>query len=223
MGTDDLFHKRKALEEKDLRRKRSWRKPYDRVLIVCEGEKTEIRYFELLRAKLRLSSANIGIPDGQRGTDPMSIVQFAIDEFKKDKEYDRVYCVFDRDKHTTFNTAVNKVMDTRRTGVPIHAITSVPCFEVWLLLHYEHRPPAFCTTGNDSNCDPVVSRLKKHIPNYEKGNIDAVFEGLYNSRNVALKNAKSLEIFHETSGADNPSTKVHELVEYLMDLKKDKP
>ena len=35
-----------------------------------------------------------------------------------------------------------------------------------------------------------------------------------------LKNAKSLEIFHETSGADNPSTKVHELVEYLMDLKK---
>lgn len=32
-------------------------------------------------------------------------------------------------------------------------------------------------------------------------------------------NAKQLETFHQTSGTDNPSTKVYELVEYLQDLR----
>ena len=39
MGTDDLFHKRKAREAESLRRQAAKRAPYDVVLIVCEGEK----------------------------------------------------------------------------------------------------------------------------------------------------------------------------------------
>ena len=36
----------------------------------------------------------------------------------------------------------------------------------------------------------------------------------------AITNARRVEQFHQTSGADNPSTMVHSLVEYLRDLKK---
>lgn len=41
MGTDNLFHKRKERKAESLRRRRTMKAPYDVVLIVCEGEKTE--------------------------------------------------------------------------------------------------------------------------------------------------------------------------------------
>ncbi len=40
MGSEDLFHKRKAKKQQDSVRRIANRKPYDHVLIVCEGEKT---------------------------------------------------------------------------------------------------------------------------------------------------------------------------------------
>jgi hypothetical protein len=41
MGSEDLFHKRKARSANKLARKKANRASYDRILIVCEGEKTE--------------------------------------------------------------------------------------------------------------------------------------------------------------------------------------
>jgi hypothetical protein len=40
-GGDKLFHKRKARQLKDHTRQLTKRDPYDKVLIVCEGEKTD--------------------------------------------------------------------------------------------------------------------------------------------------------------------------------------
>ncbi|MCD6198288.1 MAG: hypothetical protein J7K15_06905 [Deltaproteobacteria bacterium] len=45
MGTDNLFHKRKERKAESLRRRRAMKAPYDVILIVCEGEKTEPNYF----------------------------------------------------------------------------------------------------------------------------------------------------------------------------------
>lgn len=39
MGTDNLFHKRKAKNAKGLQRKATQRDSYAKILIVCEGEK----------------------------------------------------------------------------------------------------------------------------------------------------------------------------------------
>jgi hypothetical protein len=49
MGTDDLFHKRKARRLETHRREKAKRAPYERILIVCEGKKTEPHYFQGLR------------------------------------------------------------------------------------------------------------------------------------------------------------------------------
>ncbi|VAW46556.1 hypothetical protein MNBD_GAMMA03-583 [hydrothermal vent metagenome] len=62
MGTDNLHHKRKAKSISNLERKKAKRAPYDRVLIVCEGEKTEPYYFSELIDYYRLNSANIKEP-----------------------------------------------------------------------------------------------------------------------------------------------------------------
>ena len=45
MGSEDLFHKRKAKSAEQLERRKAKRSPYEKVLIVCEGEKTEPNYF----------------------------------------------------------------------------------------------------------------------------------------------------------------------------------
>lgn len=44
MGSDQLFHRRKAKKAAALRREAQKRAPYDLVLIVCEGGKTEPNY-----------------------------------------------------------------------------------------------------------------------------------------------------------------------------------
>lgn len=42
MGTDNLFHKRKAKSAKGLQRRAAKRDAYAKVLIVCEGEKLSL-------------------------------------------------------------------------------------------------------------------------------------------------------------------------------------
>ena len=76
-------------------RNRPQREPYERVLIVCGGEKTEPNYFGGLMDYHRLSTANIEVV-GQ-GTDPSNLVEEAIrlqeNEQRTDDGFDRVYCV----------------------------------------------------------------------------------------------------------------------------------
>jgi len=91
MGTDNLFSKRKAKKVKQLQRAKECREPYDKVLIVCEGEKTEPHYLMALRDHLKLSQANIKI-DPNSDSSPTSVVKYAkelIKESPKDP-YDNV-------------------------------------------------------------------------------------------------------------------------------------
>ncbi len=67
MANDRLYHKRKARTAASLKRKRAKRSPYDMVLIVCEGEKTEPNYFRALIDDLQLNTANIVIAKNTAG------------------------------------------------------------------------------------------------------------------------------------------------------------
>jgi len=218
MGTDNLFHKRKERKAELLRRRRAIKEPYDVILIICEGEKTEPNYFSELKKAFRLSNANVRICG--RGADPLSVVDFAIETFRREPEFDRVYCVFDRDRHTRYDEALDKVRRTRLgKGSKIFAIPSIPCFEFWLLLHFIYTTRPFDAPPGDSICSRVIEELKKYLPAYQKGDQD-IFNKIHDSLDNAIANASRVQQFHQTSATDNPSTLVHSLVEYLRDLKK---
>ncbi len=218
MGTDNLFHKRKERKAESLRRRRAMKAPYDVILIVCEGGKTEPNYFTELKKALRLNNANVKICG--RGSDPLSVVNFAIETFRQEREFDRVYCVFDRDRHTTYDAALDRVRRTRLgKGGKIFAIPSVPCFEFWLLLHFTYTTKPFNAPAGKSICSRVIKELEKYLPAYQKGDQD-IFNKIQDKLDNAIINARRVEEFHKTSGTDNPSTLVHSLVEYLRDLKK---
>ena len=218
MGTDNLFHKRKERKAESLRRRRALKAPYDVILIVCEGEKTEPIYFNELKKAFRLSNANIKVCG--RGSDPLSVVDFAIETYRKEPEFDRVYCVFDRDRHTTYHMALDKI---RHTGLSkrsrIFAIPSVPCFEFWLLLHFTYTTRQFDAPPGDSICSKVVEELMNYLPAYRKEQQDFFYK-MQDKLDNAISNSRRVEQFHQTSGTDNPSTLVHSLVEHLRNLKR---
>lgn len=220
MGTDDLFHKRKQRLAASLYRNKSRKAPYARVLIVCEGAKTEPNYLKEIRDTYRLSTANIDICGEECGSDPLSVVNYAIKKFRADQDYERVYCVIDRDKHATFDAAMDKLRQTKLgKSIVFTAITSVPCFEFWLLLHFVYTTRQFCAPGNASNCELVITELNKRqrIPGYSKGARN-IFALTKEKLPKAIKHAKQLQQHNRTSGASNPATNMHELIEYLTSL-----
>lgn len=200
------------------RRRKKPREPYDVVLIVCEGAKTEPAYFTALKNELRLSSANIRICGKECGSAPLSVVDYAIGEFRKSGDYDRVYCVFDKDRHESYAAAIDKVLRTKwRGSAKIVPITSVPCFEYWLLLHFADTARPYGASASFSPCEELLKDLKTYISDYEKGS--DVFRITYPLVDQAIMRAEVRDRNCAADGTDNPSTKMYQLVTYLQSLK----
>ena len=206
---------RKHFGSSYLRRPAS-REPYDTVLIVCEGEKTEPNYFRDLMLTHRLSSANIVVVSP--GADPVTLVEHARQRLA---DFDRVYCVFDGDNAARAAHAADMIGTSAegRAG-KWHAIRSTPCFEMWLLLHFKYSTAPFVKTGKLSPADCAIAALKTHLPKYAKGH-----SGLYGRLSekvvLAMANGRRLEKHNATTQSANPATQVHNLVDYLRALKRD--
>ena len=61
--------------------------------------------------------------------------------------------------------------------------------------------------------------MKKHYPTYAKG-CKTVFDGLSHDLERAIQHAERLHGENERNGSVNPATRMHELVTYLMGLKR---
>ena len=220
MGTDNLFHKRKAKKAADLARRKSRRAPYAKVLIVCEGEKTEPNYFNSLKDHYGLNSANIEVC-GECGSDPASIVEFAKGRYREEKRagdsFDKVYCVFDKDTHASYGRAIDQIKRATPKDTFV-AITSVPCFEYWLLLHFFYTTKPYEPMPANSAGNQVLKDLKEFMPDYEKGAND-VFLNLLDQLELAKNNAVRALDAANSGYTDNPTTHVHELVEFLQHIK----
>ena len=162
MGTDNLFHKRKAKAAEGLERRRAKRASYDKVLIVCEGEKTEPNYFDELINFYKLNTANVEI-DGTCGSSPKSVFERAVELYQNEEQkgdaFDVVYCVFDKDSHGTYDETLVRISAQNPKGVFCSAI-SVPCFEYWILLHFQYTTKPYHATGSSSIGNEVLKDLQ---------------------------------------------------------------
>ena len=204
-------HKRSA---KSYQRRGPQREPYDFVVIVCEGKKSETFYFEAIKAKYRLSNANIRVTSAP-GTDPLSIVKYA-EKLVAENGYDRAYCVFDRDSHSTYDQAIARIGAS--LGGVLRAIPSWPCFELWLLLHFKYTTRPFNPVGRKSSGARLLAELQQHYPAYKKGSSTA-FSDMSARLNEAMRNAGKLAEHNRRCNSTNPSTLVHVLVDYLTKIK----
>ena len=196
-------------------RKGPMREPYDRVLIVCEGAKTEPNYFSELADHYKLSSANIEIVGA--GADPLAIVRKAKELQQKERrtgeKYDRVYCVFDRDEHARFQEASLLAQRSKlRLG------RSWPCFEFWILLHFCFTRRPYSRSQGRSPAENCIRDLRQRWPGHEKAS-DGVFLELRDAMDDAKEHANRAKVDAERTEEPNPSTEVHRLVTYLEELK----
>jgi hypothetical protein len=222
MGKDNQSRVRQANK---LKRKSASRSPAERILIVTEGSKTEPLYLKEIRVSHKLSTANVSVHHSGYGTCPLNIVNYALDLFKNGsiedsvnpKAFEKVFVVFDRDEHQKYFSALEKVQSNAkklkndlREVVELKAIVNVPCFELWLLLHYEevkapiHRHEAY-------------QRLKTYLQNYDKGCTDT-YSQTRKHYEKAKVNAMKLSEVNTPWTEPESYTNVFELVDLLVNL-----
>lgn len=162
----------------------------------------------------------------QFGTEPQQVLKYALSVFTngaperglRQRAFDRIVVVFDRDEHLTYHAALaqaeaqnGKLKNDDGDAVQLDVVASVPCFELWMLLHFEdvlaplHRHEA-------------LERLKAYLPDYEKGG-----GGHWADTQAHLSNA--IERAEHLAAANNPNegiqpyTAMHDLVSRLIHLK----
>lgn len=198
----------------DVGRRSASREPHERVLIVCEGERTEPAYLRDLVDCCRAGTAGVEVEGC--GWDPHKVVRPAKTRQNREKRrgerYDEVYCVFDRDEHPNFNDASR---DAETNGLRL--ARSWPCFEFWFLLHFEYSRRPYGSGSGRSPCENRIEDLQQHLGEYAKA-AEGMFERLEDRRETAMSNARRAMDDARKTGEYNPSTEVHELVEYLRGL-----
>jgi len=145
-----MGNRRKAKGIQSLKRRNSNRPQYLKVLVICEGEKTEPYYFEEPKRYYHLPSAIIEICSS-RGSDLWSLFTFAQERYHGKAEdtgdpFNQVYCVFDKDEHNAYRNTLEAIRKASPRNT-FEAIHSVPCFEYWLLLHFTYTTKPYYTVG----------------------------------------------------------------------------
>ena len=217
MGSDDLHGKRKARASAELQRKIKNRAQSQRFLIVCEGTKTEPNYLQELVISLGIRPQTVTIARND-GSSPDRVVAHALALYEEDMVGGDS---FDRDMHTTFEAAVQRSRDLKESNKPkpFEAITSSPCFEYWLLLHFGFTDQPFHAVGKKSVCDKVIVQLrtKPGFRHYDKGQ-QGVYALLKDKTPTAIAAAKQVRQRAQATGQKNPLTHIDTLVEALMTL-----
>lgn len=181
-------------------RKSNTRKPKQRFLIVCEGEKTEPNYFRCFRVPKEVLDVK-GV-----GENPSKLVNSA-KEYAESEDYDQVWCVFDRDdwQKQDFNNAIRNAEDQ---GFKV--AYSNEAFELWYVLHFE-----FLNTGIPRK--DYMKKLDKLLGHKYQKNSESIYEELLDKQENAIKNSERLINHYQAVKPvdDNPSTTVYELVKAL--------
>ncbi len=196
-------------------RKTARRAPFQRVnqrlLILCEGENTERQYIEGFAKKHRKSLVYVKIAD-VTGV-PMTLVReaknlrdAAADAASREQDrnllFDQVWCVFDLDEHPNVTAAMTMA---RANGIKV--ALSVPCFELWLVLHFRDSPGMI-------HRHAVQKMLKKHIAGYDKS---VKYEDYHAGYPAAVKRAERLDGLAKVTNDPwmNPTTGVHRLTSVI--------
>ncbi|OQX14873.1 MAG: hypothetical protein BWK73_08285 [Thiothrix lacustris] len=209
---------RKPKSRSDTRRKKQAQQPTGKtVLIVCEGTKTELNYFKEIRKSYDLQAVHaVEVTAGGAGSNAANILHDAKNRYNRSKDngnaFDHVFCVFDRDDDKGANVSFQPTIDNINKLKDFEAIYSIPSFEFWLLLHFSYTRQCF------ANPKQLLTCLQKEYPTYQK-NQQGLFQSLQENLDAALQNAARCEQEATQCGEPNPSTKVHELVNFLRELR----
>jgi hypothetical protein len=178
------------------------------IWILCEGE-TERRYFQNLRAIERKKYQVRPFVSQNKRAD--LLVKEAIN-FKNSKDFeeeDLIVCLFDRDNNSNKELGAAKIISEKEN---IQIFFSNPCFEVWILSHFEK-----C-------CGFEQKQLHSYLK--DKYKLDTkketeLYEITMNKLSSAIERCKEMNKNIISKDIDllsthsNPSCQIHELIDLI--------
>lgn len=125
------------------RRGGSKRKPKRRTLIVCEGKETEPNYLSQFRRRDDVTKyRQVTVVPGKGGS-RQQVVHHAFKCSKRAK-FDEVFCVLDTERQDCPETRddIKRAIDLANAN-DVQLFWSNPCFEVWLIAHFQRTSRTF--------------------------------------------------------------------------------
>lgn len=131
------------------------------VIIFCEGEASEPDYINALKRLPEIrTNTSISIEiDPEQGV-PLTLVKRAVERSRKD-EVDECWCVFDVEWPKNHPNLKQAVQLADHHGIRL-AISN-PCFELWLILHYESQAAFMSTKEAERRSRSLDGRSGKRI------------------------------------------------------------
>jgi hypothetical protein len=203
-----------------LKRPKPHRNEFKKILIVCEGSKTEPNYLKEVCREYRINTASVEIAGKECDSAPITVFRFARERFNEDPSFDEVYCVIDRDSHPTFDEAVSACRT--HSSKRFHSIRSYPCFEYWILLHFQYTRAPVHGAGKSSPGDVMLKMVQRCWPEYTKGLLKCFTElKKKGNTDAAIDNANRARKDALSTGEQNPSTEFDLLFQRLVNLAKE--
>lgn len=198
----------------DLKRNQDAVEAKPRFLLCFEDGKSAPSYFEAYRIDNKLTKMSFIVDFNSSVTDPLNVVNYAVelrDKLISDLEFDiedgdQVWALVDVDRHESIKNAIQLAREKK-----VRLAISNPCFEYWILLHFEDCAPHI------SICSELISKcLNKYIPNYDKGSMD--FSKIIGKSAIASSRAENN--FKAKAEADPvkccPCTQIYELINKIQ-------
>lgn len=192
------------------------RKYIERIAIVGDGF-TEKIYFDQMKEveKIRDVVIKPELPKksakGGSYRKPLETAKSLVDE-----GYDHVHCIIDFDTVISENVLAEFTEDVSKINAEdITIYINNPCFETWILLHYEKTGKLF------SNCEEVEKQVTSHLKDYcknqdylRKKNIYACLRPFLEK--TAIPNAEFLEKDRATYSNKYPRAEVFKLLQKFV-------
>ncbi len=192
-----------------------------RIAVVGDGV-TEKIYFEQLKELERIKDIVIK-PELPNKSSKGGSYKKSINTAKSlvDEGYDHVYCLIDFDTVLSENKLADftqelRCIDKKKITIYINN----PCFETWILVHYEKTGKAY------ADCGTVGKAITKYLKDYCKNQKYLRKKNLYKTlrprlETNAISNAKFLENGREEKDKHYPRAEVYKFLEkYIVKLKK---
>lgn len=153
-GSSRRYGQRRGFSrETNLERRTGVRQERRTILILTNGIRTEVDYFEAVKKEPWIKPGKVTVKF-QAGT-PTDVVKRA-SEIRDDSAYSQAWAVCDVDNFdVTEAIAIASHQD-------VEFALSVPCFEVWLILHVAEGCPGFNTATQ------VGTHLKRIVRTWDK-------------------------------------------------------
>lgn len=160
--------------------------------VFCEGE-TEVAYVEMLRAHYRRPIHIIAKKT------LLNISSEVIERCKAayfQTKNDKIFLMYDLD--------VQSMLDKLKSIPDTVMLCSNPCFELWILLHYEN-------VGGELSSAECMKRVLKMDGHYKKGELTPeIRQHLLSNIDSAVERSKKMSFYN------NPSTTVFRLIDEII-------